>query len=597
MPKISIILPALNAAATVAETIESLRAQTYRDFELVFIDDGSTDNTSEIVQRYSQDISIRLIRHASPLGVAASLNDGILQSDSELIARIDSDDVALPNRLEKQVAFLESYFDVDICGSAMQVFSSNEQGEPVDKYVLAHPNTNAKIRTALLQRCAIAHPSVVCRRSIFSQIGLYDTAMDFAEDYDLWCRASMHGLTFANLQDVLMRYRVHAGQVSNQKAAMQYARDLAIRTKYLEHFIPGQVIDALPRLLSLSTAFQNVQELKLAAYQCMQPLAHLSKQAPDAHEFAHVLQLCASRHWLPQPASAKATATPPPMESLPTKGPTVLLNFLKGGIGNQLFQQAFALSLSRRMGYALFTDLSFYSQDPYANQAAMQRLFPHTRHSEVARLSGTGHYTLGQQSVHSLDAVAAFPIDARTVVLNGYWQSESYFDEAAVQDIRTHLESYGKKNCNTSLAQTILAAANPVAVHLRRRDYAHMGLCKSAYYLTCIATILEAHPDSPVYVFSDEPNYARHLFSAAGYQFTYVNGTDDLADLYLMALCRHFVISNSSYSWWGARLGEQHGGMIYYPKEWTTIDSSPNPCPARWLGVTGAVTPFSLTSE
>ena len=168
MPRVSIILPASNACSTIGETIQSLSVQTYRDFEVLLVDDASTDQTAEVAQRYSQGIALRIIRHQSPTGLVESLNDGLRASDSEFIARIDPSDLAVPHRLQAQVDFFEQLPDVDICGSAMQVFSANEGGEKFDKYILSYPCEDAKIRTVLLQRNAIAHPSVMCRKTLFT---------------------------------------------------------------------------------------------------------------------------------------------------------------------------------------------------------------------------------------------------------------------------------------------------------------------------------------------------------------------------------------------------------------------------------------------
>ncbi len=595
MPRISIILPALNASATIEETIQSLLAQTYRDFEVVLIDDGSTDQTAEVAQRYAQDVAVRVMRHEFPMGVAESLNDGIRNSDSEFIARIDADDLAIANRLQAQVDLLEQLPEVDICGSAMQVFSSNAAGETYDKYILAHPCDDVKIRTALLQRCAIAHPSVMCRRTLFTDVGLYDPEMDFAEDYDLWCRASMQGKKFANLPEVLMRYRVHPGQVSSRKALVQYGRDQAIKSKYYNHFAPDVGASALPRLLSLSTVFTSAQDLHQTIAQCLGPLARLSKAAPDMDEFTHILSLCSLRHFgasvqnediAPRHLLPSVPATPPQGLSL--------LNYLKGGIGNQLFQQAFAMSLGRRLGYSLRTDLSFYANDPYGNESVVHSLFPEISEVSISSLAGSGHYMLDESSVKGLEEVAAFPADAKTVVLNGYWQGEQYFDKTSVEDMYSRLCTYGEKNADPDVIRRLQSSTNSLALHIRRGDYAHMGICKPSYYIAALEFFKNRYSDLTVYLFSDEPNFSKHLLTAAGYGFQCINGKDALIDLYLMSLCKHFVISNSTFSWWAAYFGEPRQGVIICPKEWVTIDSSRSPCPTRWIQVENAVTAFSI---
>lgn len=595
MPRISMVLPALNASATLGETLESLCVQTYRDFELVFVDDGSKDDTRELVDRYRSRLPLRILRHETPRGVAASLNDGIAASDSELVARIDADDLALSDRLERQLAFLDTYPDIDICGTAMQVFSTDERGDKQDRYVLRHPATDGRIRTALLQRCALSHPSIMCRRSVFQRIGGYDAEMDFAEDYDLWCRAAVAGLRFGNLPEVLMRYRVHDGQVSQRKALLQHQRDLQIKTRYLQHFVGMEVGEALPRLLSLSTPYPDSATALQDLVNSIKPLLRLARAVPDTAEFENLLELCTSRHIARIPVPAPKTGVSGIATPLPP-GPRLLCHF-KGGIGNQLFQQAFALSLGRRTRLPVMMDLTFYDHDPYGNQPAVLRLFPELAQAEVRKLAGVGNYVLREQKIASVVDVAQFPGDTTTVVLDGYWQGEQFSDEQAVEEIRARITDHGQRHAPAELVGEIARVTNSVAVHLRRRDYGHMGLCRPAYYLASVRWLLAKHPDAEIFVFSDEPNFSRHLFGSSGHQCHYIHGQDDLVDLYLMSRCKHFVIANSSFSWWAARLGEHRNGTIFCPGEWTTVDSTPTPCPARWVSVPGAVSPLVLDPD
>ncbi len=598
MPRVSIILHASNAGATIGETIQSLSTQTYRDFEVVLIDDGSTDQTAEEAQRFCRNIALRVIRHQSPTGLAKSLNEGLRDSDSEFVARIESCDLATPNRLQAQLSFLEQILDVDICGSAMQVFTTNEGGEKFDEYALSNPSEDPKIRTALLQRSAIAPTSAMYRKTVFSDVGLYDPEMDSVEDYDFWCRASMRGKKFANLPEVLMRYRTRPPHVSGRETAPQYERDQAIKARYYKHLDPRIEGTALSRLLSLSTSFVNSDDLLQTIADCLGPLSRLAKVAPDMGEFVNLLILCKAQHFGVLTTN-KNISSRPPLRSWP-KIPAesyFLLNYLKGGIGNQLFQHAFAISLGRRLGCEVRADLSFYANDPYGNDSIIHSLYPEIAESQISSLTGNGHYMLNDVNVKSLAGLVSFPTDARTVVLNGYWQGEEYIDREAVDDIYSRLCGYGEKNAAMDLIHRLKSSSNPVALHIRRGDYAHMGLCKDSYYIAAIEFLKKRHPDVTIYLFSDEPNFSKHLLSKSGHNFECVNGKDALSDLYLMSLCKHFVISNSTFSWWGAYFGETRGGIIICPKEWVTIDSSASPCPARWVQIEGAVTPFSISIE
>ncbi|MDM4764971.1 glycosyltransferase [Pelomonas sp. SE-A7] len=294
MPLISIVMPVRNGAATLAETLDSLAVQSFRDFELVLVNDGSTDETARIAEGHAHRLpALRVVTHESSQGVARSINDGLAAGDSEFVARLDADDLAQPQRLERQLAFLQAHAGVGVCGSHMQVFSTEE---PQQRFVLAHPTSSPAIRTALLQRCAIAHPSVMCRRQVFEQVGVYDVRFDFAEDYELWCRASLLGIQFANIPETLTWYRKHAGQVSRQKAQLQFERDVQIKIRYMAAFLQGEAPGLLPQFLALQTQFPS-RELALAVLQqCGPTMTRLARFVPDADEYASMVTGALLRH-------------------------------------------------------------------------------------------------------------------------------------------------------------------------------------------------------------------------------------------------------------------------------------------------------------
>jgi glycosyltransferase involved in cell wall biosynthesis len=292
MPLISVIMPARNSSATISETLDSLAAQSFTDFELVMIDDGSSDGTAGVAEQYSDRLALRIILHESSQGVAQSINDGLAASDSEFIVRLDSDDLAQPQRLSRQLEFMQAHSNIGVCGSHVTVFST----ENAHAFLLAHPTENAAIRTALLQRCAIAHPSVMVRRQVYELAGHYDPRFDFAEDYELWCRASLLGVQFANIPEPLTRYRKHAGQVSQQKAQLQYERDIAIKYRYMSAFLQEEVPGLLPHFLALQTHFSN-REIALAVLQqCGMAMTKLARAAPDVEEYGRIVTGSLVRH-------------------------------------------------------------------------------------------------------------------------------------------------------------------------------------------------------------------------------------------------------------------------------------------------------------
>ena len=234
MPKIaiSVILPLYNAAAYVEEAVQSILNQSFPDFELIIIDDCSTDNSCAIVQNII-DERIQLMKKPVNTGYTDSLNFGIKIAKGSYIARMDADDISHPKRLERQFQFLEAHPQIILCGTWFEILGSAE--------IIKHPITHNEIKVALLEYSAIGHPTVMFRKDFFQSQGLwYDKQMEPAEDYNLWVRASRIGQLY-NLPEVLLKYRRHDLQASilqQQKQALnaQKARQFhwhAFHPKYI----------------------------------------------------------------------------------------------------------------------------------------------------------------------------------------------------------------------------------------------------------------------------------------------------------------------------------------------------------------------------
>lgn len=205
MPTVTVLMPVYNAAPYVRLAIESILEQTYADFELLIIDDGSTDTSQEVIRSYA-DPRIRLLENGENQGLTRTLNAGLEAARAELIARQDADDLSLPRRLEKQVAFMEAHPAIALLGTqALQIDHRGRYRGTID-----HSLETAGLRWELLFGNAFVHSSVMYRRKIvWRELGGYSEAFPFAEDYELWSRvASSHSV--ANLPDRLVAYRVHA---------------------------------------------------------------------------------------------------------------------------------------------------------------------------------------------------------------------------------------------------------------------------------------------------------------------------------------------------------------------------------------------------
>jgi len=223
-PMISVVLPVFNAEKYVREAIRSIFSQSFTNFELIVINDGSLDATEAILKELqAQDSRLILISRENK-GLVASLNEGINAASGEWIARMDADDVALPQRFERQLQWLKQT-GADICGSWVQLFGT------ADKRILKHSQTDDAIKMELLFGSPFAHPSVMMRAKLVKQLH-YDQAWEKAEDYDLWDRAARAGWTMTNVPEVLLLYRQHEMQISTASLARQHQLSQKIRHRY-----------------------------------------------------------------------------------------------------------------------------------------------------------------------------------------------------------------------------------------------------------------------------------------------------------------------------------------------------------------------------
>jgi len=213
-PRVSVIMSVYNGDQYLREAIVSILAQTFADFEFIIIDDGSTDRSVEIVESFD-DPRIRPILNSGNLGLATSLNKGLELARGDYIARMDCDDISLPARLERQVAFLDGHPGIGLCGTWLR-YSGVNAGK-----VVRYPSEPELIRAGFLFNPVVAHPTVMYRRKLFDRHGLrYDPACQRSQDYELWARA-LANVAFSNLPEVLFLYRLHPAQVSSAFNAQQ----------------------------------------------------------------------------------------------------------------------------------------------------------------------------------------------------------------------------------------------------------------------------------------------------------------------------------------------------------------------------------------
>jgi glycosyltransferase involved in cell wall biosynthesis len=209
-PAVSVVIPVHNGARYLTEALESVRRQSFADFEIVVIDDGSTDDSARILAEFAQsDRRCRIITQENR-GLVAALNRGIQEARGDLIARMDADDGAELERFARQVEHLRTNPDVAALGSSITIIDDEGRDVGLRSYQCGRAN----VALAIQDHCALAHPSVMMRRSAVIAAGGYREAFRHAEDYDLWLRLSeRHALD--NLPEPLLRYRRHGASISH----------------------------------------------------------------------------------------------------------------------------------------------------------------------------------------------------------------------------------------------------------------------------------------------------------------------------------------------------------------------------------------------
>lgn len=227
-------MPCYNAAGTLEEALISLEEQTYSDYELVAVDDGSSDSTGEILQqRARQDSRIRVISQ-SHAGLVEALQRGLDSCRAPLVARMDGDDCSHPTRLEKQAAYMMDHPDVDVLSCLVCPFPSQDVREGFRVYIawLNGLQTNEAIRREIFVESPLPHPSVLFRRDAVRKVGGYQEK-GWPEDYDLWLRMYVRGSRFSKLPEVLLDWREHEERLTRTDPRYSVENFLRAKAHYL----------------------------------------------------------------------------------------------------------------------------------------------------------------------------------------------------------------------------------------------------------------------------------------------------------------------------------------------------------------------------
>ncbi len=249
-PRVSVVVSTFNGERYIGQTLESLFDQSFRGFELIVVNDGSTDNTSGIVRQFN-DNRLRLLENDRNRGIAESQNTGISLARGEYVALQDHDDLSVPGRLEKQVTFLDEHRHIGLVGSECTVI--NENGKSTDRFTVS--TSDIDLKWTLLTHNAFLHTSVMFRRRILDSIGPYSPASEFtyAEDYEFLSRVAAQ-YPVANIAEPLVMWRNHDSQTSNTNLSVQEESAMNIAVRNIENLLESKRLErkqwfALKKLL------------------------------------------------------------------------------------------------------------------------------------------------------------------------------------------------------------------------------------------------------------------------------------------------------------------------------------------------------------
>jgi len=222
MVKVSVIIPSFNRSFKLIRAIASVLYQTFTDYEIIVVDDGSTDGTTEALRPFRAHI--RYLKHAGNLGVSAARNTGILASPAPFIAFLDSDDYWFPQKLEKQFNFFQTHPEALICQTEEIWVRNGKRVNPRDK----HRKPSGDIFEPSLQRCLVSPSAVMLKRGLLDEIGLFDETLLVCEDYDLWLRTACRYPIYLIPEFLLIKEGGASDQLSAQLKGMDQYRIQAL---------------------------------------------------------------------------------------------------------------------------------------------------------------------------------------------------------------------------------------------------------------------------------------------------------------------------------------------------------------------------------
>lgn len=263
LPLVSVVMPAYNASAYIADAIESILNQTYNKFELIIVDDCSRDGTADIIKKYAKrDKRIIFLQNKKNLKLSKTLNYGIEMAKGKYIARMDADDYSYHDRLEKQVSYFERHPTVGILGGSMEMFTTENKIIGIRKY----PTQDNEIRKNLYWFSPFSHPLIMIRKAVLDTVGYYNDYYNPAEDYELYFRIGKVS-EFANLKDTLLRYRIVSKSMTTGNTKNMELKTIEIRDLYSKDAMyPMTLIQHLYNLVHKLSLYIVPSTLKMKTF-------------------------------------------------------------------------------------------------------------------------------------------------------------------------------------------------------------------------------------------------------------------------------------------------------------------------------------------
>lgn len=599
-PAIDVIIPVRNGEQYLEKAVTSVLEQSLLPNKIIIINDGSTDRTQYIITDLKKRSCLVASIDVDNKGVSAARNAGILISQSPLIAFLDSDDVWRNDKLEKQLKIIANSEE-----SVGLIYSSynhiDAQGQITLNHLVRQPHHSGLIFEEVLNGACISGSasSALIKRKYLDIAGLFDERLVYGEDWDLWIRLAKV-CKFDYSPEPLVNIRVHnySAQrknyrnkrlvfLENKCTVLSKQNDIIITNKALMAKLYDEIVATLIKNLyqpiRLYTTIRKLQNLGFK----------LNWSNLDFRESVHrVLQKI-------QRESAHRARQKIKLLFRIKEGVTIQLI---GGLGNQMFQYAAGLALAKKNGledvYIDINSFKNYKKWPYGlhNFSIPQNIWRH-KHNFIQKAINT----ITKSNDYYVEPYFHFDSNffelKSPIIIAGYFQSYKYFQDIS-HILRTKfclknsLSAYGEK-----LMHTIKDCPNSIAIHVRRGDYiSDAGASKVhctlpiSYYKNAITLIQDSLLENiKFFIFSDDYDFVEDNFDFCTNKIIVKsNSSNPAEDMVLMSACKHQIIANSSFSWWGAWLNKNQSKIVIAPKAWFSAQmlektNISDLCPKEWL--------------